>query len=241
MPHGVVANAPLDTGWLQFVTPKAKGLEFASANDPPFLGGDGLQRARDGRNGSGSGPPTMLAVRYAALSCRLPFHWQVRIDQPSPRAQIGHRIPAKRLGCVINCVRSGVEFGSRRPMRADGTQVRTEGRPMGAHQGFVAWTRRPCWGDCAGQPLVRRGGAVPVPGRHPVARPARAFRGFSGGASAPFAMEQDRGLATHLQDLVERRRQRVRDDRFDYRPSPPAQLRGNTPPSMRWAIRRAFI
>jgi hypothetical protein len=105
-------------------------------------------------------------------------------------------------------------------------QIRTEGRPVGTHQGLVARMRGPrrCYG--ARQPIVRRSGAVPTPRGHPLARLARAVWGLPGGTPAPFAVEQVRRLGTRLQDPVARPGQRVRDDRLEHRTSPPAQLRG---------------
>lgn len=65
---------------------------------------------------------------------------------------------------------SRVEVGSQRRMKADGTQIRAEERPVGAHQGFAAGARGPCGRDGAGQPVVCRSRAVSIPFRHPVAR-----------------------------------------------------------------------
>jgi transposase len=47
------------------------------------------------------------------------------------------------------------------------------------------------------------------------------------------------GMAAHLRSLSQRRRQRIRDDRFDHRSSPPAQLRGKRGASQERAIGRS--
>lgn len=136
------------------------------------------------------------------------------------------KVPAMLTGSVINVMIPSVHPGSRRQMKTDETQVRTEGRAMGADQGAAAWTRGPRRRDGAGQPVVRRGRAVPVPCGHPVAGLARALWGFPGSTSAPFALEQDGGVGTRFRGFVARRGQRIPDDRFDHRSSPPAQLGG---------------
>ncbi len=111
-------------------------------------------------------------------------------------------------------------------MKTNVAQVGTEGRPVGTHQRPAAGTRGPgrCYGT--GQPAVCRHGAVPIARRHAVVRLARAVRGLAGGAPAPFAVAQVGCLGAHLQDFVAGPEQRVPDDRFDHRSSPPAQLRG---------------
>src|SRR5271166_2584916 len=49
-------------------------------------------------------------------------------------------------------------------------------RPMGAYPRPAAWAGGSCGSDRGGQPAVRRGGAVSLSHRYPVARPAGALR-----------------------------------------------------------------
>src|ERR1700733_7508963 len=49
-------------------------------------------------------------------------------------------------------------------------------RSMGAYPGPAAWSGGTCGSDGGRQPAVRRGGAVPLPHRHAVARSAGALR-----------------------------------------------------------------
>src|SRR5437868_10631656 len=97
---------------------------------------------------------------------------------------------------------------------------------MGPDQGPAAWSGGARRGDGQGQPALRRGGAVPLPGRHPVARPAGAVRGLEEGPHPLRPLGQDRRVGAGLPALGRRRRQRVRDDRQHDRARPPAQRRG---------------
>src|SRR3954470_8229952 len=77
-----------------------------------------------------------------------------------------------------------------------------------------------------GQPAVRRGGAVPLPGGYPLARPAGTVRDLEEGPHPLLPLGQGRGLEAGLRASGRRRRQRVRDDRQHRRARPPAQRRG---------------
>src|SRR3954453_23631819 len=97
---------------------------------------------------------------------------------------------------------------------------------MGADQGPAARPRGVRRGHGEGQPPVRRGGAVPLPRRHPLARPAGAVRSLEEGPHPLLPLGQDRRLEEDFPALGRRRRRRVRDDRQHGRARPPAQRRG---------------
>src|SRR5689334_7541151 len=97
---------------------------------------------------------------------------------------------------------------------------------MGQDQGPAAWSGGARRGDGQGQPALRRGGAVPLPGRDPLARPAGAVRGLEEGPHPLRPLDQGRGLEAGLRASGRRCRQRVRDDRQHRRARPPAQRRG---------------
>src|SRR5919202_225416 len=103
--------------------------------------------------------------------------------------------------------------------------LRPAGRPVGQDRGPPARARGVGRGHGQGQPPVRRGGAVPVPGGHPLARPAGTVRRLEEGAHPLRPLGQDRRMGAGLQAFGRRRRRRVRHDRQHDRSRPPAQRR----------------
>src|SRR3954453_22809615 len=98
---------------------------------------------------------------------------------------------------------------------------------MGQDRGPAARARGVGRGHGQGQPAVRRGGAVPLPGRHSLARPAGTVRRLEEGPHPLLPLGQGRGLGAGLRALGRRGGQRVRDDRQHDRPRPSAQRRSS--------------
>src|ERR671914_565503 len=97
---------------------------------------------------------------------------------------------------------------------------------MGADQGPAARSRGARGRDGQGQPSVCRGGALSLPRRHTVARPAGAVRRLQEGPHPVQPLGQERCVGEDLPAPGWRRRQRVRDDRQHHRACTSAQCRG---------------
>src|SRR5712691_2274405 len=97
---------------------------------------------------------------------------------------------------------------------------------MGSDQGFSSGSRRPCGRHGGGQSTVRRSRSVQISSRDSLARSSRALRGLEDRPSAFRPVGKERRFRAHFQDVGERSRQRIHDDRRHYRARPSAQRRG---------------
>src|SRR6516162_5355295 len=101
----------------------------------------------------------------------------------------------KRVYCARSlCESWKVGFGKRLTNDA----IWTARRPVGTDQGLASGPAGPCRRDCQRQPSIRRGGALSLPRRDPLARSAGALRRLEEYAQALQPLGQDRRLATDL-------------------------------------------
>ena len=110
---------------------------------------------------------------------------------------------------------------------------------MGTHQRLTAWSGRTARSHCKKQPVIYRCRALPLPGRHTLARSTRMFWGLSGRTYPSLTLECHRCLGSHLYRTGTGRGQRICHDRFNHRPSSPAQCGGKKRGPEKQAIGRS--
>ncbi|CAA9577742.1 MAG: Mobile element protein, partial [uncultured Thermomicrobiales bacterium] len=80
----------------------------------------------------------------------------------------------------------------------DDEALRATGRPVGADRGAAAGAGGARRRDRTRQPALRGRGPVPLPGGHPLARPAGALRGGEVGPPALRSLGEGRGVGAPL-------------------------------------------
>src|SRR3954447_19438589 len=112
---------------------------------------------------------------------------------------------------------------------------------MGADRTACSGKSRGCGPLGSGQPAFRRSGSLDCACRGAVARPSRGFRQLELGLSALSPLGQGWRVRSDLRGLIGRRGLRVRDRRWNHRPSAPARdrrERGDTKSGHRAVPRR---